>query len=177
MTGHNNDFSLHIFVAASIKAYGASAYICNDDNSRLVMVKDRVAPLKSPTLPQLERMAAFTGTRLAKHLQESLPETVVTFWSYSQIVLHWLSTSKTLKRFVAQRITVIHELIEPFTWKYCSSSDNPADLLTRGIPADQLKTNDLCHFGPRHVYVTVTYGQHRVVKTLPFSLIWRTRLQ
>ena len=112
MTGHNNDISLHIFVDASIKAYGASAYICSDDNSRLVMVKNRVAPLKSLTLPQLELMAALTGARLAKHLQESLPATEITFWSDSQIVLHWLSTSKTLKRFVARRVTEIHELTE-----------------------------------------------------------------
>ena len=148
MIGHNNDFSLHIFVDASIKAYGASAYICNDDNSRLVMAKNRVAPLKSLTLLQLELMAALTGARLAKHLQESLPAAEVTFWSHSQIVLHWLSTSKTLKRFVARRVAEIHELTEPFKWKYCSSSDNPANPLTRGISADQLKINDLWHFGP-----------------------------
>ena len=148
MTGHNNNFSLRIFVDANIKACGASAYICNDDNSRLVMAKNRVAPLKSLTLPQLELMAALTGARLAKHLQESLPKTEITFWSDSQIVLHWLSTSKTLKRFVARRVTEIHELTEPFKWKYCSSSDNLADLLTRGIPADQLKIKYLWNFGP-----------------------------
>ena len=148
MTGHNNDFSLHIFVDASINAYGASAYICNDDNSSLVIAKNRVALLTSLTLPQLELMAALTGARLAKHLHESLPATEITFWSDSQIVLHWLSTSKTLKRFVARRVTEIHELTKPFKWKYCSSSDNPADLLTRGIPADQLKINDMWHFGP-----------------------------
>ena len=148
MTGNNNDFFLHIYVESSIKAYGASAYICNDDNSKLVMAKNRVAPLKSLTLPQLEIMAVLTGARLVKHLQESLPATEITFWSDSQLVRHWLSTSKTLKRFVARRVTEIHEFTEPFKWKYCSSSDNPADLLTRGIPTDQLKINDLWRFGP-----------------------------
>ena len=80
MAGHNNDFSLHIFVDARIKAYRVSAYICNNDNLRLVMAKKRVAPLKSLALPHLELMAALTGARLAKHLQESLPATEIAFW-------------------------------------------------------------------------------------------------
>ena len=83
----NDNLMLHIFVDASTRSYGAAAYICNNDQSRLVMAKNRVAPLKSLTLPQLELMAAVIGARLANHVRESLPSTEITFWSDSQIVV------------------------------------------------------------------------------------------
>ena len=50
--------TLHIFVDASVKAYGAVAYVANGTESSMVMTKTRVAPLKKLTLPQLELMAA-----------------------------------------------------------------------------------------------------------------------
>ena len=80
----------HIFVDASVKSYGAAAYISNHSQARLVMAKNRVAPLKVLTLPQLELMAALVGARLASHLLQTISTSNVTFWSDSQIVLYWL---------------------------------------------------------------------------------------
>ena len=45
----NSGTSLHIFVDASIKSYGAAAYICDQSQSKLVMAKNRVAPDINPT--------------------------------------------------------------------------------------------------------------------------------
>ncbi len=112
------------------------------------MAKNRVAPLKSLTLPRLELMAALVGARLATHLQDSLPATNITLWSDSQIVLHWLSTSKTLKKFIANRVTEIRDLTDAHSWRYCPTHDNPADLLTRGISADKFMNNNLWEAGP-----------------------------
>ena len=50
------------------------------------MAKNRVAPLKALTLPQLELMAALVGARLATHITETLKLNKVTFWCDSQIV-------------------------------------------------------------------------------------------
>ena len=50
--------TLYIFVDASVKAYGAVAYVANGTETSMVMTKTRVAPLKKLTLPQLELMAA-----------------------------------------------------------------------------------------------------------------------
>ena len=57
-TSHGSETSLHVFVDASVKFYGVAAYLCDQTQARLIMAKNRVAPLKSLTLPQLELMAA-----------------------------------------------------------------------------------------------------------------------
>jgi hypothetical protein len=99
--------SLHVFVDASVKAYGAAAYITYGSETSMVMAKSRVAPLKKFTLPQLELMAAVLGARLSSYLQANLQASDVYLWSDSQIVLHWLSSKKELKRFVHNRVTEI----------------------------------------------------------------------
>lgn len=81
---------LHIFTDASLNAYGACAYLVNGENSTLLISKNRVAPLKSTTLPQLELMEAVIGDQLADHLESILNIKSVTLWCDSQIVLHWL---------------------------------------------------------------------------------------
>ena len=63
----SGDRTLHIFTDASMRAYGACAYITTGNQSALVMARNRVAPLKQVTLPRLELMGAVVGIRLAKH--------------------------------------------------------------------------------------------------------------
>ena len=53
---------LHIFADASLCAYGAVAYITQDNQVSLVMSRSRVAPVKPITLPKLELMAAVIAT-------------------------------------------------------------------------------------------------------------------
>ncbi|XP_060558607.1 uncharacterized protein LOC132718918 [Ruditapes philippinarum] len=62
---------IHIFCDASLVSYGATACICRNNQSSLLMAKIRVAPLKKLTLPRLELMAAVIGSRLSKHLQHN----------------------------------------------------------------------------------------------------------
>ncbi len=137
---------MHIFVDASTKAYGTVAYVTSDCS--MVMSKSRVAPLKKLTLPQLELMAAVTGARLASYLSNHLKVIKTVFWSDSQIVIHWLSSQKELKCFVQNRVKEIHQLTNNATWNYCPTTDNPADLLTRGISADNLSKSTLWTTGP-----------------------------
>ncbi|CAG2233938.1 unnamed protein product [Mytilus edulis] len=77
-------------------------------------------------------MAAVIGARLAHHLQTTLTCSNITLWSDSQIVLQWIKTTKTLKRFVSNRINEIKKLTDNCEWKYCPTNYNPADLLSRG---------------------------------------------
>ena len=99
--------ALHVFVDASVKAYGAVAYVTNGSETSLVMAKARVAPLKKLTLPQLELMAAVLRARLSSYLQTHLEVSTIYLWSNSQIVFHWLSSKKELKRLVLNRVTEI----------------------------------------------------------------------
>ncbi|XP_053392072.1 uncharacterized protein LOC128554787 [Mercenaria mercenaria] len=122
-----DDTILHVFVDASIQAYGAIAYLCRRQQSTLVMANSHVAPLKKITLPKLELMAAVIGTLLARHILQAIDIQDVIFWSDSQIVLHWLSTSRGVNRFVQNRVTDIRDITQNRKWKYCPTNHNPAD--------------------------------------------------
>ena len=139
---------LHVFVDASIKAYGTVAYLTSGPHTTMVMSKTRVAPLKKLTLPQLELMAAVVGARLASYLRNQLKIAHTVYWSDSQIVIDWLSSNKDLKQFVKNRVIEIRESTRNATWNYCPSSDNPADLLTRGVRTDALIASELWNNGP-----------------------------
>ena len=144
--------TLHIFTDASQRAYGACAYLVTKDTSCLVMAKNRVAPIKSQTLPRLELMGALIGAKLADHLKTILDVKTVTFWCDSQIVLSWLSSSKELKPFVRNRVQEIKDLTGVSVWNYCPTKSNPADCLTRGETTDKFLNNKLWMNGPEWIH-------------------------
>ena len=53
-----------------------------------------------------------------------------------------------MKQFVKNRVIEIRESTRNATWNYCPSSDNPADLLTRGVRTDALIASELWNNGP-----------------------------
>ena len=87
----SNPLSLHIFSDASLSAYGCVAYLVSDESSNLVMAKVRVAPIKCPTLPQLELTALNLAARLADFILNSYKDNLkieeVVLWSDSTIAL------------------------------------------------------------------------------------------
>ena len=143
ITYEKNNVQLHVFADASTKAYGAVAFLKLQQESSFVMMKSRVAPLKHPTLPCLELMPALTATHLAKFIIDSLQlyNTSAFMWTDSQIVLYWIHSKKTLPQFDSSRVSQIHDVLPSASWRFCSTNDNPADLLTRGITYDQLQSS------------------------------------
>ena len=126
---------LYGFSDASTKAYGAVVYICQNQETSLVMSKSRVAPIKTVTLPKLELMAAVMATRLVQFVKSSLhlqTDDHIHMWTDSQIVLHWIHRPNNSNPFVSHRVAEIVEAFPANVWSYTPSSDNPADLLTRG---------------------------------------------
>jgi len=133
----NTSTVLHVFADASLKAYGAVVYIQqNNQPASFVMLRSRAAPPKQITLPRLELMEAVHAVRLSDFVRTSL--CIDCTWSDSQIVLYWIASKKKLKPFVDHRVSEIRSTSTK--WKYCPSADNLADLLTRGVSAQQLSS-------------------------------------
>ena len=63
---------LHVFADASMKAYGAIAFLRFGEHTSFVLARSCVAPLKTHTLPKLELMAAIIASRLAQFVLSSL---------------------------------------------------------------------------------------------------------
>lgn len=143
--------TLHCFVDASPKAYGAAIYLCQPSGSALIFSKSRVSPLKETSLPRLELMAAVLGARLMTFIHTHLQNLQITsriLWSDSQIVLAWIHSSKHLPTFVRNRVQEIrHHSFDEH--KYVFTKENPADLLTRGIKSEQLQNSELWWKGPQ----------------------------
>ena len=153
--------ALHIFPDASTKAYGAVAYLHQNKQVAFTMSKTRVAPLKPLTLPRLELSAAVLAARLGdfivRSLQHSHFQINTHLWSDSQIVLHWINSNKKLKQFISHRVEEITTLFPATSWHYCPTSENPADLLTRGINSQELASSSLWRLGPPWLPLEITW--------------------
>ena len=163
---------LHIFCDASTKAYGAVAYFRQGNETAFVIARNRVAPLKQLTLPRLELMGATIATQVFTLISSSTQHRIEStyMWCDSQIVLHWLNSDKKLKQFVSNRVAAIIEICPTHWWGYCPSTDNPADLLTRGISLTSLQTSKIWTHGPEWIIHEQQRPTWRPTETLHVQL-------
>ena len=148
--------TLHGFGDASEKGYGACIYLVAEGpggiESALIMSRARVAPLKTVTLPRLELLGALLCARLIVYVRDSLKlqhSVPMVCWTDSTVTLAWIKGEPLKwKTFVRNRVTEIQNLVDPSSWHHCPGKDNPADLLTRGISADELMKSDVWLHGP-----------------------------
>uniref|UniRef100_T1IH62 Uncharacterized protein n=1 Tax=Strigamia maritima TaxID=126957 RepID=T1IH62_STRMM len=83
-----------------------------------------------------ELTAALLGARLCHYVEGNLPFGfrigTKRYFSDSQVALAWICSQKNVwKPYVTNRVHETCNLITPDQWYYLSTSDNPADLLTR----------------------------------------------
>ena len=148
-----DEHKLFCFTDASAKACSAAVYLYSSVNGKatvnLVFSKARVAPAKQLSIPRLELLSVLIGTRCLNYVTQQLQLSVVGRFllSDSQCVLQWMTTCKPLHVFVQNRLREIasHRDIK---FDYGSTSQNPADLATRGVLADELIHNNLWWHGP-----------------------------
>jgi len=62
--------AIHVFVDASPQAYSAVIYLVYGSEVSLILAKNKVAPIKTLTLPKLELMAAVLGARLYNSVKD-----------------------------------------------------------------------------------------------------------
>ncbi|XP_017470357.1 PREDICTED: uncharacterized protein LOC108362036 [Rhagoletis zephyria] len=73
----------------------------------------------------------------------------ITFWTDSEIVLHWIKTHpSTLQTFVANRVSEIQELTQSASWRHVPTKQNPADQVSRGCSVDEIQ-NSIWFSGPQ----------------------------
>lgn len=156
----NNLTELHVFVDASEKAYAAVIYLRQLVNNesftvKLLFSKVRLAPKKPTiTVPRLELLALLIGCRALLFLNNQLHISVTQFfvWSDSECCLQWISSNKSLARFVSNRvkeILSIKQQLGQVSFNFVSSKDNPADKATRGMTVSQLLNAENWWNGPK----------------------------
>ena len=139
-------YQIHVFCDTSERAYGAVLYIHSTHRTetlvRIVCSKSRLAFLKKVTLPRLELIAALIGARLLHYFCKTMGHGIAdaTLWSDSTMALGWICNDPNRwKTFVTKRVTEIQTYTMPSQWKHCPGEDIPADNLSRGVTAEQLK--------------------------------------
>ena len=115
--------------------------------------KIRVAPLDKQTIPRLELLSNLTASRLVKSASQALENVVkvddVVNWTDSVIPLSWIrNNDKEYKQFVENRVNEIRRNAPPERWRYCPTSENPADIVSREIKATAPKESSLWLHGP-----------------------------
>ncbi|GBO18357.1 hypothetical protein AVEN_261924-1, partial [Araneus ventricosus] len=121
------------------------------------------------TIPRLELCAAELLSKLISKAVSSLNLKIDKTYLYSDstIVLAWINTSPhLLKIFVSNRISRIHELTKDFSWHHVKTSENPADIISRGMTPQQLMDNSLWWNGPQFLQqVTVVLSDKNDIPT------------
>lgn len=160
-------YSLVGFSDASARAYSAVVYLrckysSNKFSSVLVCSKTRVAPVKSLTIPRLELLGALLLTKLLVRVSELLKIDTSDIFAFSDstIVLAWIKgPSDKYETFVRNRSSYIGTRLPFSHWNYVQTTDNPADLCTRGIsPQKFLQQRSFWVYGPK--WLVTKFEEH-----------------
>ncbi|XP_067943334.1 uncharacterized protein [Watersipora subatra] len=101
------------------------------------------------TVPHLELQGAVVATQLHSILKKELNIKVNQehFWTDSEIVLAYLSNEKKFHVYVVNRVREIKMTTKAEQWHHVSSSENPADIASRGLDCSKLP-NSMWFTGP-----------------------------
>ncbi|GFY54393.1 integrase catalytic domain-containing protein [Trichonephila inaurata madagascariensis] len=137
------------------KAYGTAAYLRVTSSYKeiltsLVASKNRIAPLKTLTLPRLELMGALLSARLSSNILKALKLDIPCFfWTDSKITYFWVrGQPERFKPFIKNRIQEIQKLTSLSNWHHCPGIQNPADIVSRGVKISRLLNDTSWLQGP-----------------------------
>ena len=128
-------------------------------------LKSKLAPRGKTTLtiPQLKLSAILLGCQLCASLlatvKKDFPAVNVRLWTDSEIALHWLSSPRKLKQFVQNKVDSINRLFASSFWGHTPSTENPADLVSRGCSAQSLFKSSLWFHGQSWIHNVASWPQ------------------
>ncbi len=151
---------LFAFGDASVRAYATAIYIIgfHEDrsvSSNLAFSKSRVAPLKMAqnmaekiTIVHLELFSALITARAVKYFEKAIEKKmkVGEIHCFTDSLINLCRLRKgpdRYKMWVANRLTEVISLVPAENWRHCPGVQNPADLPTRGLSAEELKDSTL----------------------------------
>ncbi|GFV60181.1 integrase catalytic domain-containing protein [Trichonephila clavipes] len=150
MDSNATNIQLHFFSDSSKKAYGTVIYfrVIRTDGTittSFVTSKNRVAPLKTLSLPRMELMGALLSARLCCKVSKTLKlEKSCFFHTDSSIFYRWIQGEPfRFKPFVKNRIEEIQKLTQPSKLHHYPGKENPAGIISRGISVNELKDREL----------------------------------
>ena len=175
---------VHGFCDSSEKAYGAAIYIRSVDRKKNIMTnllcsKNRVAPLKTISLPKLELSAALLLSRLIKTFLDAttLKFDAIYLWSDSSITLQWISMQPhLLKTFVANRVSEIREMTSTMSWRHVLTADNNADILSRGMYLIDFVRYETWRSGPIWLRKDASEWPKNIVHSVPVPELRPTQM-
>jgi len=127
-----------VFGDASKDAYATVVFLRTDNefgvSVKLIQSKSRVSPLKSMSIPRLEKIACTMSALLVLSIKEALEfeNTPVHFKSNSRTALAWIKRNDNWRTFVGNRVREILKYSTADQWRHVPGTHNPADLQSRG---------------------------------------------
>jgi hypothetical protein len=146
--GANTSKPLELIIfcdACPTTALGCVAYAKQASHITLLGSKNKVISTKNvhQTVPKLELMAMVMGVNYGQTLRDiyikDYPSVSITYTTDSEIALYWLKSDKKLKPFVQNRVNIIREKSNPNSWYHVATSENAADILSRGASCKELE--------------------------------------
>ena len=151
----NRNTTCHVCDASTL-AYGCRGYlrmVGGGGQIHCVFIRGlaRLCPKIPITVPRLELVAAVAAAELARAIVLELEYNIgeVFFYTDSTTVLHFINNrAQRFKTFVANRVNFIHLLSKPFQWGHVLSTENPADIASRGLFPEDISKAKLWFEGP-----------------------------
>lgn len=175
---------IHPFADASSQPYRAAFYLREvirfSVHVSLQAAKSRVAPTQTLSIPWLKLCTSHLTARLINQYVQLISKgnCKIHLWSDSLDVSYWFRSHWTIwKTFLANRCAETHELTPTAYWHHLEPVDNPADIVSRGLPPELLKSTELWwqlpHFLRKNLEAWPTYSDSLELNScIKDGLLW-----